>query len=82
MKKSKVFARFKAWRAEVEKKTGKLVKCLRSDNGGKYINIEFRSYYKENGIKYHFTVKMTLQQNAVAERMNRTLKEKARSLRL
>ena len=56
--KSEVFARFKAWRAEVEKKVGQSVKCLRSDNGGEYTSLEFRRYYEENDIKYHYIVKM------------------------
>ena len=66
----------------MEKETGKPVKCLRSDNGGEYTSFEFRSYCEENGIKRQFIVKMTPQQNGVSERMNRTLTEKARSLRL
>ena len=57
-KKSYVFARFKAWRAEVEKETGRHVKCLRTDNGGEYSSKEFRSYCEENGIKCHYTVRM------------------------
>ena len=81
-KKSKVFAQFKAQRAEVEKKIEKLMKCLRTDNRGEFTSHEFRSYCEENGIKYHFIVRMTLQQNSIAERMNRTLTKKARSLRL
>ena len=36
--KSNVFETFKKWKAMVETKTGLKVKCLRSDNGGKYIN--------------------------------------------
>ena len=81
-KKSEVFARFKAWRAEVGKEMGQLVKCLRSDNGGKYTSLEFKRYYKENDIKHCYTIKMTPQQNVVMEKINQTLIEKVRSLRL
>jgi hypothetical protein len=34
--KSNVFDTFKKWKALVENKTGKSLKCLRSDNGGEY----------------------------------------------
>ena len=77
-----MLARFKVWRVEVEKKIGKLVKCLRSDNGGEYTSREFKNYYEKNDIKHHYTEKQMSQQNGVAERMNRTLIKKVRSLRL
>ena len=80
--KSEVFIQFRAWRAEVEKETRRHVKCLRSDNGGEYSSKEFRNYCEENRIKRHYTVRMSPQQNGIAERVNRTLLEKARSMRL
>ena len=80
--KSEVFTKFKIWRAEVEKKQGRSVKCLRSDNGGEYTSREFQDYCEECGIRRYFSVKGTPQQNGVAERMNRTLLEKARCMRL
>ena len=58
------------------------MKYLQSDNGGKYSSKEFKSYCEENRIKRHYTIKMIPQQNGVSERMNRTLLEKARSMRL
>ena len=36
--KSKVFAKFKIWKAEVENQTGRKIKYLRSDNGAEYID--------------------------------------------
>ena len=36
--KSKMFAKFKLWKAEVENQTRRKIKCLRSDNGTKYID--------------------------------------------
>ncbi|KAE8718794.1 cytochrome P450 71A9-like [Hibiscus syriacus] len=70
------------WKAIVENETGLKVKRLRSDNGGEYRNRRFREFYANNGIKMETTVPMTLQQNGVAERMNRTLNERARSMRI
>ncbi|KAM0058194.1 putative RNA-directed DNA polymerase [Helianthus debilis subsp. tardiflorus] len=57
------------------------VKCLKSDNGGEYISKQFTDYCAKEGIKIR-TVPGTTQQNGVAERMNRTLNERARSMRL
>ena len=53
---------------------------LRSDNGGEYITGEFESYLKLKGIHHELTVPHTPEQNGVAERMNRTLIESARSM--
>jgi hypothetical protein len=80
--KSETFAKFKLWKAKVENQTGKKVKCLRTDNGTEYTNDEFRDFCEQHGIKRHFTVRKTPQQNGVAERMNRSIAERARCLRL
>ena len=66
----------------VETETGLKVKCLRSDNGGKYIDGGFSEYCTAHEIKMEKTIFGTPQQNGVAERMNRTLNEHARSMRL
>ena len=44
------------------------IKCLRLDNGGEFVLKEFNNYCDENGIKRHFSVIETPQQNGVAER--------------
>ncbi|KAE8684024.1 hypothetical protein F3Y22_tig00111160pilonHSYRG00030 [Hibiscus syriacus] len=80
--KSEVFEKFKLWKAEVENQTGRKIKCLRSNNGTEYTDSQFLQFYKEHGIQRHFTVRKTPQQNGVAERMNRSLNERARCLRL
>ena len=36
--KTDVFATFKKWKALVENEIGKILKCLRFDNGGEYCN--------------------------------------------
>ena len=78
--KSDVFVTFKKWRALVENQTGKRVRYLRSDNGGEYDSKEFRLYCNEQGIVCHLTAVYTPQQNGVAERLNRTLLERVRSM--
>ncbi|KAK8931206.1 hypothetical protein KSP39_PZI016897 [Platanthera zijinensis] len=80
--KSEVFEKFKIWKTKVEKQTGKKVKYLRSDNGGEYTSTEFQNYCNQEGITRHLTIPGTPQQNGVAERMNRTLLERARCMRL
>ena len=81
-KKSEVFDTFRKWKAMVENEIGLKIKWVRSDNGGEYIDNRFREFCANNGIKMEKTVPMTPQQNGVAERMNRTLNERARSMRI
>ena len=78
-KKSDVFTVFKQFRALVENITGRTVKCLRTDNGGEFTSKQFDNYCKDAGIERHKTTIYTPQQNGVAERMNRTLLERAES---
>jgi transposase InsO family protein len=80
--KSDVFDTFKKWKALVENETGKSLKCLRLDNGGEYCNKEFDYYCSYHGIHREKTVPRTPQENGVSERMNRTIMERARSMRL
>jgi hypothetical protein len=58
------------------------LKCLRSDNGGEYCSKEFDDYCSYHGIRRENIVPRTPQENGVSERMNRTIMECARSMRL
>ena len=89
--KSEVLSKFMEYVNSVEKHTGchisKLnilseedVKVLRSDNGGEYTSNNFAKFCAEKGISHEFTVPYCPQQNGVAERMNRTIMEGARSM--
>ena len=66
----------------VKTETNLKVKCLRSDNGGEYIDEGFSEYCAAQGIRMEKTIPGTPRQNGVAERMNRTLDKHARSIRL
>eukprot|EP00253_Pinus_taeda_P003676 PITA_03676 len=79
-RKSDVFSVFKQFRALVENNTGRTIKCLRTDNGGEFTSKEFDNYCKDAGIKRHKTTVYNPQQNGVAECMNKTLLERARSM--
>lgn len=79
--KSDVFDTFKKWKVLIENQTGKKIKRLRTDNGLEFCSGEFNEFCANSGIARHRTVSYTPQQNGVAERMNRTLLERARSMR-
>ena len=76
------FEKFKDWKGLVENQSGSKLKMLRSDNGGEFVSREFLDFCRQHGIQRHFTTPGDPQSNGVAERMNRTLLEKARCLRL
>ena len=78
--KSNVFATFKKWKAVVELETNSKVKYVKSDNIEEYVDSDFKQYCTEKGIKMMRMTPGTPQQNGVAERMNRTLNERARSM--
>ncbi|GKD19514.1 gag-pol polyprotein, partial [Tanacetum coccineum] len=48
--------------------------------GGEYTRDEFDTFCKQEGIKRQFTTAYIPQQKGVAERMNRTLLERARAM--
>ena len=77
--KNQVLEKFKEF-VNYAENSGKKVNILRTDNGGEYCSKEFNSYLKEKGITHQTTVPHNPAQNGVAERMNRTLLETARSM--
>jgi hypothetical protein len=66
----------------VENETGKRLKCLRSDNGGEYYRKEFDNFYSYHGIHTENRFPGTPHENGVSERMNMTIIDRARSMRL
>ena len=78
--KSEVFRKFRELVKELEKGTGRKVKALRSDRGGVYLSGEFQHYLKRRGIDHQQTTADSPEQNGVAERTNRELLEKARTM--
>jgi transposase InsO family protein len=78
--KSETFAKFKEFKAEAEKQSGKYVKSLRSDGGGEYNSKEFANFCKSQGIIMQTTTRYTPQQNGVVERKNHAIMNMARSL--
>jgi len=74
--KGKVLELFVEWKKNMAKSTGRKIKVLWSDNGNEYNSDPFLKLCLEKGMVRHFTVRETLQQNRVAERMNMALLEK------
>jgi transposase InsO family protein len=66
----------------VEAEIGLKLKCLRLDNGGEYEDRGFKRFCAVKEIRMEKTFPRTSWQNGVAKRMNKTLNERARSMRL
>lgn len=79
-KKSQVFSYYKQYVTQMENLTGNKLKKIRTDNGGEYTSNQFFDYCKEMGYSREFSVPHTPEQNGVAERLNRTIVEAARSM--
>jgi transposase InsO family protein len=75
--KSEVFECLIEFKALAENESGCKIKILRTDNGGEYVNKYVQQLCIDSGIQLQHTVPYTPQQNGVAERKNRSLKEMA-----
>ena len=64
----------------LETSTGYAVINVRTDNGGEYVNRDLDTYFDSLGIIHYTTMPYTPEQNGKAERINRTLLEKAKSM--
>lgn len=78
--KSQVVDKFVEFKAMVENQLNAKIKCLRTDNGKEFVNKKMISKCVHAGIVHQTTVPYTPQQNGLAERMNRTLVERARAM--
>ncbi|UYV60352.1 hypothetical protein LAZ67_1000919 [Cordylochernes scorpioides] len=64
----------------MENELDKKVKRIRTDNGFEFINRSLEEYFKTKGIKHEKTCNYSPRSNGIAERANRTLLDKARTL--
>lgn len=78
--KSDAFDCFKEYVNIVQTKFNSKIEILRCDNGREYISKEMKEFCKNNGTVIDFTNPYTPQQNGKAERYNRSLIEKSRSM--
>ncbi|CAL8169106.1 unnamed protein product [Prunus armeniaca] len=77
--KDQVYEVFKQFHPSVEQETGRSLKCIRTDYRGEYMGV-FRNYCRSNGIRHERFVPKTPQDNGIAERMNRTIIERIRTM--
>ena len=59
---------------------GKIPRAIRIDRGKEFVNDELQRWCKQNGLEVQMTAPYSPSQNGVAERMNRTLVELARTI--
>lgn len=79
-RKSEVFEKFQEYEALVSAQFGMKISKLTVDQGREYGSTAQKGFYKRKGIQVEPTVAYTPQQNGVAERFNRTLVEKVRTM--
>nr|KAJ0209305.1 hypothetical protein LSAT_V11C400216660 [Lactuca sativa] len=75
--KDEALDKFKIYKQQVELHKNELIKVLRTDRGGEYYD---PVYFESTRIIHQTTGPCTPQQNGVAERKNRTLKEMVNSM--
>jgi hypothetical protein len=75
---TELYEKFREWQIEVERQSGEVLKAVRCDNAQEYqaLSAQLRS----SGIVCEPTTPYTPEQNGVAERLNRTLTTKIRSM--
>lgn len=78
--KSDVFECFKGYCELVQAKFNCKISTLRCDNGGEYLSKEFTGFCRRNGTFIDYSVPYTPEQNGKAERFNRSLLDKARTM--
>lgn len=78
--KNEVLECFKKYNALVNNQFQHDVRILHTDNGGEYVNNDFKNYLERKGIVHECTAPYTPQQNGRAERELRTIMESARSM--
>ncbi len=64
----------------MEKQTGKALREVQSDRGGEYINAAVGAFLADKGVVHNTSAPYTPEQNGRAERLNRTLLERARAM--
>ncbi|XP_073137638.1 uncharacterized protein [Henckelia pumila] len=79
--KDEAIEKFVHYKSKAENQLDKKIKVLRSDRGGEYES-PFAEFGSQHGIRHERTAPYSPQQNGVAERKNRTLKDMMNALLL
>lgn len=80
--KSDCFEKFKTFQSQVENQLNKRIKAVRTDNGLEFCSQQFEAYLKKQGIIPQRTNAYSPEMNGVAERLNRTLADGVRAIRI
>ncbi|GFT91643.1 retrovirus-related Pol polyprotein from transposon TNT 1-94 [Trichonephila clavipes] len=78
--KYEVFDIFSQFKAKYEHLIDKRIKKIRTDNGLEFVNGQLDTYLANSGIFHEKTIPYNSESNGKAERANRVLLERARSL--
>ncbi|CAA9993736.1 unnamed protein product [Nesidiocoris tenuis] len=78
--KDQVSEHIEIFKTFAENQTGQKLKILRTDNGGEYCNSRVFNFLEKSGILHQKSCPSTPQQNSKAERLNRTLMDRARCM--
>ncbi|UYV83303.1 hypothetical protein LAZ67_23000451 [Cordylochernes scorpioides] len=78
--KDETLGKFEEFKARVENELNLKIKDVRTDNGTEFTNHRFKNFLIKNGIHHQLSTTYSPQSNGVAERVNRTLIETARTL--
>lgn len=73
---------FKRFKTMIESKLELKIKAIKSDSGTEYRNAGFIDFCTQNGVELRRTMVKTPEQNGIAERLNRSIKEGATTLLL
>ena len=73
---------FKKWLAQVENESCQKLKCLKSINRDEYCDGRCEEFYVSRGIRRVKMIPGNPHQKGVVERMNMTILERARSMRI
>jgi hypothetical protein len=78
--KSDTFDQFKEYKSFIEKKRGKHIRILRTNNGGEFESLQFEDFCKSARSKRQLTMPYNPHQNGVVERKNMTICEAVKSI--
>ncbi len=78
--KSQTFDIFQKFIRQAERQSGKKLKHLHTDFGGKFANKMFEEYTSKESVKWEPGATYTQEQNRKAERLNYTLMSSVRSI--
>ncbi|KAJ9526613.1 hypothetical protein QJQ45_017609 [Haematococcus lacustris] len=65
---------------QLETQSGSRCKAIRTDNGSEYVNKKVQAFCSSKGILHQHSAPYSPEQNGAAERLNRTIVEKLRSM--